>query len=142
MSDCDFYACSEMTERLSCMDPDEAIEEYLDGCGPLPESVTVYGWLRRKVGETERKWLKDSLLERALECLDEEYGDPDNPTDPTDEMEKAEAAFIEVVLAEYKSWACERVSEAKVNVREWCAKNRPEWLEKLPAAELPKEGEQ
>lgn len=56
--------------------------------------------------------LRDALIDRALsqalETIDEEHSDPDgDSTEPTPEMTKAAEAFIDVVLSQYVSWACE-----------------------------------
>lgn len=119
-------------EHLSCTDRDEAIDEYLDNCypGPYPETLEVIGFVRRKADPDT--W-RLGVLDRLLENLDEEYGDPDGgPTDPTPAMKEAEQTFVSAVLAEYEVWQCERCCEETVDVREWIAANRPDWLEEVP----------
>jgi len=112
-------------ERLWCDSIDDAVEEYLDILdGEWPEIATVKGFERMKV-----TYDGGLILERMLEHLDEEYGDPDgDPTDPTEEMKKAADALVKIVLASYHSWACVECETVTVNVRKWVEEHRPDWL--------------
>ena len=76
-------------------------------------------------------------LERLLESLDEEDGNPDGPTEPTPAMVVAEAAFHAAVLAEYKSWNVESVPGTleRVDVREWIQEHDPGWLQRVTVLE-------
>jgi hypothetical protein len=101
-------------ERLTATTKDEAIEEILDCLGEDPETIEVCGY-----APMEMEGLTGTL-ERILESLDEEYGDPDgNPTEPTETMKEAEAAFLAVIEREYVVWACDEVCRETVNVAEW-----------------------
>lgn len=124
-----FWTCRD-SERLTCESVDEAVEEYLDAV-PMyewPETLTVRGFEPQAA-----TYDGDTVLERMLEHLDEEYGDPDgDPTEPTEEMKAAADAFVTVVLAGYRSWACEECETVDVNVREWVKENRPDRLEEAP----------
>ena len=129
MSDAIFWTCRD-AEQLNCTEIDEAVEEHLEMVtyqrdpADWPATVTARGFKRGVVtydGET--------VLERMLEHLDEEYGDPDgDPTKPTDAMLKAAEVFVAAVLAEYEPWACEECETVTVNVREWVTEHMPEWL--------------
>jgi len=107
----------------------EAIAVWLDGIEPdeWPETLEVEGFRKAVVPES---FFRDSLLTRALEALDEEFGDPDGGySAPTPGMIEAEAAFIRAVLKEYLVWTCEKTGEIeRVNVAEWVRENRPDWL--------------
>ena len=100
----------------------------------LGETVTVYGFARMQ--PTLAAW---RYLESAIEDLDEEHGSPDGPFKATPAMVAASETFARTMEREYVSWACDVVETRVVNVREWCAVHRPEWLAQLPAAE-PEEG--
>jgi hypothetical protein len=90
----DFYDCRDR-EKLTWEDRDEAIEEHLDYLGvmhsgmteaevldALPETITVKGYARMPV--TSPDHLADTVLERFIEDLDEEYGDSDQgPSEAT-----------------------------------------------------------
>ncbi len=74
-------------ERLSATDEDDAIEAILDDMEPpFPEKITVAGFAKTEVDIS-----KLDPLERVLEYMDEEYGDPDgDPSKPTEAMRRAE----------------------------------------------------
>ena len=114
-------------ERLTHTAMDDAIESILDGIGDLPETIEVCGYARR---EPDARVDVNNVLERILEGLDEEYGDPDgDATEPTADMISAEKDFIATVLDDYISWACELVKTEKINVNTWIKENRPDWIE-------------
>lgn len=131
-----FYSCTDDVVQLTDTDPDEAIEHFLDEIHPeLPETVTVYGWKRAKINPSVS--LPQNVLERVLEDLDEQYGDPDGDnTDFTESMEAAAQAFVDAVVVEYQltSWPHEIDKDFKmeVNTREWMRENAPEWFASLP----------
>src|SRR5688572_25109891 len=115
-----FFTCDLDEERLLHTDPDEAIEEYLDCLGELPESVTVYGFARTEVGEAFRERQGRKLLEVLLESLDEIFGDPNEATlaPPPEPMNLAARTFVDSVLDHYSAWACDEVTKEAINVRE------------------------
>ena len=122
------YWDSEDEERLTHTDREEAIESILDDIGKLPEKIEICGFARMKLPEAES--LATDVLERLLEGLDEDYGDPEGDyTNGTAEMKEAAVKFIATVLDEYVSWACEIVKRETVDVAAWVKKNRPDWLE-------------
>lgn len=130
-----FWSCYGDAENLTDTDPDDAIRDYLDGflspgCDVLemlPETVELYGYARMKTDGIELD--ADSILERVLENLDDEYGDPDDRTTPTPAMKKAAKAFVAVIRDEYKVWSCEVVNRQVIQVEDWVRENEPEWLE-------------
>lgn len=117
-------------ERLTYTDPDEAIEAYIDDY-PQDElaeyTVTVCEFrpMKPKYNGARR------VVERVLEDLDEDYGDPDGDgSRPTPAMLAAAETFIAAVLAEYRGWSCEPTGErVTVNALEWTKEHRPDWLE-------------
>lgn len=118
-------------ETLVHADIHDAVEDYVDGMGELPadEEATV-----RVTGynpQSAAGFLDGSVLERALESLDEEFGDPNagEYTQPTEAMRAAEAAFISAVLAEYHVWTCDKVVDVDVPILPWVREHRPDWLE-------------
>lgn len=117
--------------RLTCTDPDEVIDRWLDDAWPtriddLPATVEVAGFVPKTVDAAA---LADSVLERMLEDLDDEYGDPDryDYTEPTPEMRAAAQAFAEVVVADYSVWQCREVERMTVDVRAWIAAHAPDY---------------
>lgn len=100
---------------------EEFVEDILEcfplhGCQGRPSSVLVHGYARMEISLAA-----GSTLERVLEWLDEEYGDPDGSdnTEPTEEMIEAEKELHNAILRGYHSWACERVVEVVVNLTRW-----------------------
>jgi len=139
----------------SCDDPDEAlvnaIDEqaglvYVDDSGTqrleephlLDDEITLYGFARMPV-----KVDGERILENVLENLDDDHGQPGpGPgTKPTPAMTEAAHAFAIAIEDGYESWACEVIEKRVVNVREWCAVHRPDWLAQLPAIESEEGGE-
>jgi len=71
-------------------------------------------------GFTKADLLAFSVLERLIEDLDEEYSNPEgNGTVYTDKMKVAAKEFVDVILDEYTSWACELVKRETIDVQEW-----------------------
>ncbi|MFA4971330.1 MAG: hypothetical protein WC683_01870 [bacterium] len=106
---------------------EEAIDYYLEEfalpggkwADNLPDEIEVVGFAR-----VQLMMRPGDTLERTLECIDEEYGDPDGGwTEPTPAMLAAEAAYHAVVLAEYEPWMCEPVVRRQVDVRAWLAEH-------------------
>lgn len=138
-------------ELPSCDDPDEAVAnaideqaglDYLDDGRVMLEEphlvddeITLYGYARMEVRVNGER-----ILESVLESVDEDHAEPGGDgTSPTPAMLEAAYAFANAVEDGYESWACEVVETRVVNVREWCAAHRPDWLAQLPATE-PEEG--
>lgn len=120
------FSCRD-PENLWCTSIDDAVEEYLDILvGDWPETVRVVGYERRKA------WYDpDTILERILEDLDDEYGDPGgDAATPTEAMKLAAEELVAVVIAGYDVWSCEARENHEVNVGEWIAEHRSDWLTK------------
>ena len=121
------YWDSEGEERLTYTDKDEAIMGILDGLDKLPEKIEICGYARM-IPNVEL--LAHLALERLLENLDEEYGDPEGGyVSGTDKMKEAAKVFLTAVLDEYVIWACILVKRETVDVPAWVKENCPEWLE-------------
>lgn len=128
-------------EQLTCTDPDEAIEEILDGYFELENlgdhEIEVIEYRAREcVPDAE------SILEYALERLDEVYGDPGGDyTKPTPAMTAAAEAFAKALAAEYHVWRCEPTGQRiTVNALAWVREHRPDWLGPAGATGTPEPG--
>jgi hypothetical protein len=146
MSEPVFWTCDDNAENLCHTDVDEAVDEFLDnffelrepaaaGMDRMPETITVYGFSRMKLGANEPD--ADLIVERILEDLDEEMGDPDGGFQPFDAEGEAAVkekalALVAEIRARYRAWACEQTTTVEVNVKAWIAENHPEWLEGEP----------
>ena len=54
----------------------------------------------------------DDILERVLENLDEEYGDPDGDyTKPTEKMKRSAGELVQTIKSEYTPFMCETTGE-------------------------------
>ena len=120
-----YWDCDERVKLLMYKDIDEAIEAYLDYLNNmeevevLPTTITVYGHAKVPVSITP-----GSTLDRELEYLDEEHGNPDGAyTRATEKMKAAEKVFHDAMLSEYVGWCCEVVEKREINVKEWRAAN-------------------
>lgn len=124
-----YWDTNSEAEYLHYDDMDEAIEYYLEDIDVkvenFPEELEVFGYTRLV---PPKDIYCGRPLERMLECLDEEFGSPDEGTDPTPEMIQAEKLFIETVLSKYEVWSCKQTISEVINIREWCEKNRSDWL--------------
>ena len=114
-------------ERLTHTDRDDAILLYLDtyDVAHLPATITVTGYARMNVSVRA-----DLALERVLEVMDEEYGDPDGDgNEPTPAMIAAAETFARAIEAEYVPWWCVPVHSETVDVLEWVREHEPQWLD-------------
>jgi hypothetical protein len=139
---CDYYDCSDDSERLSHSQITEAIEEALDLVPDQtgleaqirmewPHGLTVYGWTRKTLDI-------NALIERACEAISdewrEEYGDPDGDDLPPKLGELLRAAVKEAFEG-HPVWSCEQTDEIEIPIDqlveiaklEW-----PEWFEVKP----------
>jgi hypothetical protein len=114
-----------VSERLCWETENDCIEGMLDGMNrPWPDRITICGFARMivDVGGCD-------VLERMLEILDEEYGNPDGREDePTPAMLEAEKAFLAVMQREYRPWACEEITSKEIEVMPWVREHAPNWL--------------
>ena len=118
-------------ERLD-LDPDDVIDRVIDDAASFagesfdaiaerldwPLKVKVYK--RMSLGGVDLTLtIATTALERTLDDLDENYGDPDGDySDPTEAMKSAARAFARAVLADYVPWACEPTGEVIEYTRE------------------------
>lgn len=118
-------------EILTHEEIDEAVEEVLDDCDVLPETITINGYAPMGIS---LKLHADRVLDDLLEMLCEEYGDPDagKYPDKTPGMIAASEAFCAAVANSFPVWACEVVCEKTIEVMPWVKANRPDWLEPPP----------
>ena len=120
---CDeYFSVDKDCERLSCTSQYAAVQEWYDDLPDVdgvPEEVTVWRFTRVKA---DTRLLALNALDRLLERLDEDYGDPEGDyTESDDAMKKAAAEFGEKVVAQYKVWMCERDGSEVVSVKECLA---------------------
>lgn len=118
----DCYWGSPDSERYECSDIEDAVDYILDGMHPdVPEEVVVVAVRSRKI-TAQDVGIRD-ILERTLEYLDEEYGDPDGgASDPTPAMEEAAKKLAEVIARDYEVWICDpvlRVVLDKDDIHQW-----------------------
>ncbi len=122
----EYWDCNDSEELLSHTDIGDAVVAWADALdGPLPESVTVYGFARRPLPSAEP--LAIDILTRVLEELDNDLGDPDATeiTRDTQPMREAAFALAAAIRADYEVWQCERVTKCDVLVAEHVP---AEWL--------------
>lgn len=123
---------AEGAEELQHESADDYIEWVISGTGELHGTMTVAAWRRMPLGDITRDMWASWALERLVNDIDEEHGDPNWSTRETDGMRAAARAFVDAVLAEYKVWACEIVALVEVDVHRWVQTHHPDWLEEPP----------
>jgi hypothetical protein len=131
------WCCNDAPEAISAEDVDEAVEEEIErlleylpdaeervALDELPETLTCNGYAPME--PTLPAW---GPLDRLLEDIDQELGDPSRQRDPkTPRMIEAEAAFLATVLEEYQPWAHEVVATREIDVEAWLRANHPDWI--------------
>lgn len=115
-------------ERLSHYTEDDAIEDFLSmfalpggaWADNTPTSLELVGYARM-----EMSLHPGSTVDRTLELLDDEYGDPDGGySRPTEAMLEAEKAYHAAIVKEYEPWMCEPVVRKTVDVAKWIEENQ------------------
>lgn len=120
-----FYTCDDSEEELVHHHPDDAIEAHLDGGDELPDEIELYGHAPLAPPVES---LAARVLDRLLEELDDDFGDPaDTPSRQTAPRVEAARAFVTTIVEGYRVWMCHRVGSRKVAVADWVARHRPDW---------------
>jgi len=125
------WDCDDESERLRHEDDAEAIDAYLDGLDPLPETVEVHGYARDALpSASERRAWAESLVEQLLAWIDDEYGDPDGGTEHETEPACVDIALemVDKALEGYVVWRCHKVCSRTVDVKAWVKEHCPDWL--------------
>lgn len=113
-----FYGLEESESLQSS--PEEVLEQWVQDtdCATFEEAAEFVEWpMRVYVFKPMNHWrsrihLAEGYLERILEDLDEEFGDPEgDSTKPTDGMRRAALAFVDSVLKEYTPYNCEKTGD-------------------------------
>lgn len=127
-----FYDCRD-SEQLSLGTEEEAVEEWLEfwmtpGVDVVAliakqAPVTVRGYDPEVIDvDREAKSMAESLIERAIEYFDENFGNPDGDTEIAEGAEKvAEEAVRAALVTLYGNmhvWRCEEVSKRVLNATE------------------------
>ena len=127
-----YWNCSEDEEILTHETKNNAIEEFLDNIDPneQEETITVYGYVRMVAPKPD---MEDAvtLVGDWFDTNWEELQGEDGP-DILNSTYEAALVFLTVLHKEYVPWACEQVTSEEVNVAEWIAANRPDWLKPKP----------
>jgi len=120
MKNDDLFYGLEHWEKLESS-PDQVIELVLDdACNKVGEDfdviadritwpIKIFVYRRKSLGgDLHAEMIAQKAIEDALECLDEEYGNPDgDPSDPTDAIKEAAMGFGCAIVLDYRSWQCE-----------------------------------
>jgi hypothetical protein len=146
-----YYACND-PETLTCTEPEEAIEEYLDGfLAPKMTAaevlacvrevgVTVTAYKQAEIDDKQIEAWADSLLETLGENFGEENSAPDDgPCDAfPDDAEQVMRAAVKSIVSRAHVWRCEpsgKVDLSPDQIEEWVRENRPDWLVPAPTPE-------
>ncbi len=121
------WDCDEWTENLEHSEKKDAIESYLDGRDKWDGTITVYGYARMIAPAPTMDDAVD-LVNEWFEMKWEDLQGEDGPVAPNSTCDAA-LEFLTVLHKDFVPWACEVVTSEEVNVAEWIAENRPDWLE-------------
>lgn len=114
----EFWSAPEYDDLYNSLDEavDLFLEPFVDPPRPYPDFIELRGYARMRV-----EFVKGDTLDRTIEYLDEEYGDPDGDYDSpvTEKMYAAEAAYHKAIAEDYQPWACEPVVAVEVDLRKW-----------------------
>jgi hypothetical protein len=119
-----FYDCRD-SERLTCTDPDEAIEEWLAELdeGDEPETITVCAYKRSVIDQAHGEEAAAQALNAALQYLDETYGDPEDymEVDKATRVKMGESAarFLAELIPLIEVYRCDPCGRREINVAEW-----------------------
>jgi hypothetical protein len=130
----DYYACDD-PEHLSHSDPGEALEDYL--CNTLYEKgqslracieehapIEVQAYCHIQISSEALQYEAEHLVERFVESMCEDFGDPHGDSDFFKEKDSEEIlakAFAEVLEAHrhlYHVWTCENVATREYDEEE------------------------
>ena len=105
---------------LTAENPAEAVLEMIDidknGVDNIPETLTLAAYRHEPISTAYRERLASSLLEMAIEDLNERYGHLDMP-DPADErMREAASVFADTVAALFPATAMNQLVTFEVVV--------------------------
>lgn len=142
--DCDCWDVDEGCERLNHSEVLEALEEAIedlpdDGRGlevcireAWPESLTIYGWTRKKVSEEDIQTMADEATRAVLEYFSEtlEMSDPDDDDGEPDGL--LPEGFKEVIRKDMEArhiWGCDQTDEIELTTDQVVDIARLEWPE-------------
>lgn len=123
--------------EMTSSDEDSAIEQFLDGHDvPLPEKITLDGYEAMELPEARALNLVESHIDLMFDNLAEEFSWEDLNADwkPTEKIKTAMQALAKAIAEDYPVQLMESVagSSYEVDVRDWVAKERPDWLTERP----------
>lgn len=115
-----YWSTMEDDDGLCETDMDQVVQDHLDQY-VIPGNQTeleVYGFAPSEIH------IKDGFsLNRLIDALDQDYGDPDKDFVITQSMREAEKLFHASVLKELQSWSCDIVEKRIINIEQWCKDN-------------------
>ena len=143
----EWYSCTD-PESLTCTDPWEAIEQYLDAVldpkmtvaeveAEIAKPLTVTAYVPVGVTDDEIQNWAGSLLDTLVERFDEEHGDQVDG-DPTDPGSGAPSIMLEAVTKIVKGmhcWSCKESGHIDLTADQVLALAReenPDWFEAQP----------
>jgi len=86
-------------EEIPFEDPQDAIDDYVEESGEIPNSLTLYGFDPMPITDVPNP---DNILDMAWEDIEEEHGSPYEPMKPpTDRARAAAKEFVQILREEY-----------------------------------------
>lgn len=143
-----FYSCTD-PENLTHTEPEEALEEYLDGwldhkmsvaevvAAIRKYEVTVSAYNPTEISDGQIEAWADQCLEKLMEDFSEEHADPDSalgdafPSDAGQLMREA----VKNIVRRTSVWSCEVVGKVTLTPDQLEAvmrAYRPDWFKESP----------
>lgn len=145
-----FYTCYD-PESLTCTEPEEAIEQYLDAdlnprmtvaevvacIRARPVTVTAYN--PTEISDKLIENWADSLVESLGEMFSDEHGDPDAGCCDAfpDDADKTMLETVRSIIRRSHVWSCEAVGKVTLSpdqIEELMREHRPDWFTEPAAA--------
>lgn len=129
-----YYDCDKDAEEYSFLDPYDAIEDHLKNRDPefWEQVTTAYAYVPEEIPERYAKSLALRVEETIFECLDGDFGHPEEASgEVPGEISELAFELAQKAIGSYRVWRCKALPESNVSVptaefvREECA----DWLD-------------
>lgn len=119
-----FWSCGDGDDSLSHVDQYDAIEDFLDDIPVIewPIELELFGYAPLK---PDIEGLAKSTIDKLIEYIDEELGDPEEYSDTkcSDKMLKNAKKLVESIIEEYDNFVYEVVTKEVIKTEDYIKTN-------------------
>lgn len=134
-----YYDCYKDAEEYSFTDPYDAIEDYLKNCDPenWEQTTTAYAYVPEEISERYAKSLALRVKETIFECLDGDFGHPEEASEVPDVISELAFELAQKAISSYRVWRCKAIPSSNVSVptAEFVREECVDWLEDIAVRE-------